>query len=503
MLWLAVRFPYLALDSVQKKTLPPSATEAEIISCYVVCEKSDVIQASSLAIDKGIKPGMKVASARVLCENLKVFERDPAAERNALKKLAGSLLFISPTVCITSPNTVAIEISGCLKLFSGLINILNALKNSLGRTPYLWLYGLGHTPLCASILATRTESDTGHHDGIDLHDSQMNKAHFMAQLEHIPIKDLPLESKIKSSLQAPGFRSLKDIFSIPPHALGRRQGSAFLDWLQRLTGDKPDPQTPITIPPRFNLDIEFPEPVSNTDALLFSAKRLLSELHYFLQKNQKSTKAIRWHFTDAQKNTHRIIIRRSNDDTNPAAWQDLTRRHFDQLALPAATLKLSLECARMQRSTANNSTLFSDAPQRADIRQLVDRLMTLPLLQLETIKEGSSHLLDTGKSERKLNIHEIKPKSITQEQEDDSTLRQFFDAPLWLIDQPKRLQEHNKCLYLRGEKLECLPTEQIVSEQWWEKSTTRHYRVARNLEGLTCWVFFDPTKEQWYLHGFF
>lgn len=514
MLWLAIRFPCLPLEAVVEQRLlesdslggKPSKDSAS--PEQIICEHNQVLQASVSALQRGIKTGMKTSSARALSDSLHIFDRDQRAEQEILKTIAQRLLFLSPTVCIMEPDILLLEIEGCLKLFHGLDNLFDALRQSLNREPHQWFYGFGHTPLCASLLTTHS-SESHYYQHL-----RSEKTDFIQQIGQIPIERLPLGNAEKSSLQAPGFRTLADILALPKAALGKRQGVNLLDWLQRLLGDKPDIRAAIKVPPRFYAEIEFSDPIEQAEGLIFSAKRLLSELHYFLQQHQKRTKAIRWHFTDSKKNVSTIIIRRSGSNADLSIWQDLTRRHFDQLILPAETLKIALDCARIQNNTQHSEAMFEDSSQRAAPETLIDKLTALTQLQLTVIEEADSHLPDDAQSEvhplttpKKSHKHystghknHSRQKQLSQSNQSDAL---FCDAPLWLLDQPKPLRQHDQTLYLRGKALELLPGEQIINDGWWQKEQTRHYHVARLSDGMVCWVFFSPQAKQWYLHGFF
>lgn len=505
MLWLSIRFPNLPLEAVMERDRldnSNSSARSEASSELVISEHHQVLQGSTSALQHGIKPGITISSARALCDNLQVFDRDQPAEEKTLKRLAQRLLFLSPTVCLSPPNALLVEISGCLKLFNGLDNLVDALRQSLNRAPHQWFYGVGHTPLCADVLATHSP-DSGYHHGLNT-----DKDFFTQELKRIPIESLPLESTIKSALQAPGFYLLEDILALPKSALGKRQGHDLLDWLQRLLGEKADIREAVKVPLRFYAEVEFPDPVGHVEGLIFTAQRLLKELHYFLQQHQKTTRAIRWHFTDSKKNIAQIIVRRSDSNTDLNLWQDLTRRQFDQLTLSSETLKLALDCAGIQNSTQHSAEMFEAPSQRTDRKILIDKLTALKRLTLSVLEKSDSHLPDEAQHE----IHPLAKRtrhntSSLRTAPDKRFLEQsdslFYEPPLWLLDQPRLLKQKNHNLYFRGEALEILPGKQVINDGWWQQEQTRHYRLARHTNGMACWIYFSPQTEQWYLHGFF
>lgn len=517
MLWLAIRFPELPLEAAieqnlldahrqehnaERDGLSDGLTRNGALPELVVSDHHQVFQASTLALQRGIKPGIKISSARALCDNLHVLDRNQAAEQETLKRLAQRLLFISPTVCLSPPHALLVEVAGCLKLFNGLDNLFTALRQSLNRTPHQWFYGLGHTPLCANLLATHSP-DSDYHYNLNI-----DRSRFLQELKRIPIESLPLENTVKSALQAPGFRLLEEILALPKSALGKRQGRDFLDWLQRLLGEKADIREAIKVPLRFYAEVEFSDPVSQIDGLIFPAQRLLNELHYFLRQHQKSTRAIRWHFTDSKKNVTRIIIRRSSSNADLSLWQDLTRRHLDQLTLSSETLKLALDCAGIQHNTQHSAEMFEDPSQRPDKKILIDKLAALTQLKLSVIETVDSHLPDDSQLESHPLAKRARHNTGSLSAPPDRALPEhsdslFYQAPLWLLDKPRPLKQKNNSLYFRGEALEVLPGEQVINDGWWQQEQTRHYRLARHTNGMACWIYFSPQTQQWYLHGFF
>ena len=487
MLWLAIRFPLLALE-VCPNPQPH----------HVVQEKNTVFLSSEKAKSRGICEGMKVSSAHSLCENLLVTQRDIHAEKRRLRRIAERLLFITPSVSTDVPDTVLLDIHGSLKLFNGLPNLLEALQQAINPLSEQWYCGIGHTPLCASLLSR--QSVTSLLSSVGTHTQQ----DFIHALRNIPISELPLSSNLKQALSAPGFRYLGDLLSLPRTALGKRQGKAFLFWLQKLLGETPDPRAPIEQPERFHTEAEFSDPVENVQGLLFPAQRLLSQLEYFLQQRQLSTKAIRWHFTDYRNRTQRLLIRRASDIPDISIWQDLTKRRFEQIQLHSATLRLGLDCARPRALTHTSEELFHAENDRPDKLTLLERLAALPALHISFAQYRDNHIPELAQDcQDPLAMHHHTTT------EKDAPLKngtkigdRYLDEPIWLLEKPWPLHQRQDQLFWRGAPLNILPGEQILSSDWWATPVQRQYHVAQHPLGLCCWIFRDK-QNQWFLQGFF
>lgn len=487
MLWLAIRFPLLALEACPNPQ-----------PYHVVQEKNKVFLSSTQAKEYGIREGMKVASAHSLCDKLLVTQRDIQAEKVRLRNIAEQLLFITPAVSIEAPEIILLDILGSLKLFNGLPSLLEVLQQAINPLSQQWYCGIGHTPLCASLLSrqpiTPNLSNVGSYTQQD----------FIHALSNIPIGELPLSTNLKQTLSAPGFRFLGDILSLPRTAIGKRQGKTFLLWLQKLLGETPDPRPPIEQPERFYTEAEFSDPVENVQGLLFPAQRLLSQLEFFLRQRQLSTKAIRWHLTDYRKQTQRLLIRRASDIPDISIWQDLTRRRFEQVQLHSATLKLGLDCARPRPLKQSSAGLFHTENERPDKLALLERLAALPALQISFAQHRDSHIPELAQDcQDPLATHRhtatAKDASLHATTKEDS---RYLDEPIWLLEKPWPLHQQHDQLFWRGAALNILPGEQNLSSNWWAESVQRQYHVARHPLGLCCWIFRDK-KNRWFLQGFF
>ena len=480
MLWLAIAFVRLPLEVVTDKTETSAVT--------AVIERQKVLLASEEAQAHGITSGQKVASAQALHEGLNIFERQPSKETRRLQHLAESLLFVTPDISLNPPYTLVLNIQGSLKMFQGNVRLLGAIQKSLHGTGHHYHAGLGHTPLAAEIL-------TSHYSDLrTLAHRFPDTEAFHHALDQVPISTLPLPEALLDALQAPGFRYLSELGALPDGALGKRHGKQLLDWLEKLRGKKPDPRQPVQSPDNFHAEVTFNEPVENCAQLLFPARRLLSEMNFFLRQRHLCTRAIRWQlYGHHQKQA--ITIRRASTHQDLSLWIELTRRKFEQTSLHDGVLKLSLNCARPTRTRIQTDSLFSDPSARPSPEALLEKLSTLPELVLSGLNERDEFLPE--------NMQGLSCPLQSSRQEKETSIPDDQDFPLWLLDTPRPLRLQHRALLWRGASLVLLPGERRLSLNWWQQSVRRRYFVAQHPKGLSCWVFLDEIDKRWYLHGFF
>ena len=99
MLWLALHFPWLPIESLPLRQ-PPSAVVAQ----------GRVWLGDAAAGEAGVCPGQKLSTALGLVPGLAVFERDKQRERLALEGLAGWAGRFTPNLSLAPPDEILLDI---------------------------------------------------------------------------------------------------------------------------------------------------------------------------------------------------------------------------------------------------------------------------------------------------------------------------------------------------------------------------------------------------------
>src|SRR6185369_6335879 len=77
----------------------------------------------------GLEPGMTLADARARVPMLEAVEKDEAADRAWLERLADDCLRYTPMVALDPPDGLILDVTGCIHLFrseSGLVADIEA-----------------------------------------------------------------------------------------------------------------------------------------------------------------------------------------------------------------------------------------------------------------------------------------------------------------------------------------------------------------------------------------
>jgi protein ImuB len=482
MLWLALDFPRLPLEVLTRGQAS--------VPAIAVCQARRVLMVSQRAREAGVESGMRQASAETLSPALQCLPRAPEREQRTLRLLAARLLDFTPQVSLQPDNGLVLEVGGCLKLFGGLDPLLSGITGTLREAGFQAQPALGPTPLAAWQLTRLPWQES-----LACWHQPQPEAAFHELLASLPVSRLRLPEALSRRLSAPGFGTLGELLALPRHTLGKRHGRSLLLWLEQLLGERPDRRTPLQPPARFSGDIEFADPVSNSQGLLFPMQRLLDDLAAHLRRHQQSVTAIRWHFHPRRGPSETLVVRRARPAHEAHAWLALTRRKLEHQPLNQPVLTLSLDTDRPQPRHVQASTLFLDPAARPERGTLLERLATLPDLHCYTPREQDDPLPEAA---------DTAANPLTNPPGETIAAAPFSDRPLWLLTPPQHLTFQGEVLLWQEQPLEWLPGEERFSSHWWQPDNhVREYRIARHPSGLCCWVFRERRSGQWFLQGLF
>ena len=473
-LWLAIHFPSLALEINDQGAGTPMG----------ILRNQQLALVNDGALQAGVQPGMKAATAHALCENLQLLAWPEQAVHKSLRQRARLLTCLSPTVSMYQEQGLLIEIASCLRLHGGPEALLARLLRILEMHNWQAELGLGPTPLAAWHLAH-----------FDLREQlaclRQGEAAFHALLERLPISQLDLDDKTRKRLLSPGFHYLRDILPLPRDSLGKRFGKGFLDWLQRLLGEQPDPREPVDSASRPRHEWHFDAPVQQGPQLHYPMQRLLEQLFDALRRRQQICRAIRWQLESPGHGTQPILIRRARPDYRLEHWLDLSQRRLDEQPNLFAVERLRLEPGRLQPLPVDCGNLFAQINGRPGADELLDRLLQSAQLSLYQPACADQQL----------------PEEIEQQQQPLATpfpqqSAAHVTAPSWHLDNPRPLtQISTHQLGWRNQTLTLLPGEQRIRSHWWVQDICREYHLAQHQEGWYCSVFRD-SDGRWWLSGF-
>ncbi len=476
-LWLCLRFRQLPLQCLNR-------SEQQAV---VVLAGQRVIRANDCAMALGIAEGMGAATLRALAGNepVMLLERDEQAEQQCLQQLCCWAYSISPSLNSWRKDCLQLEIGGCLNLFKGLDAILAEVRSGLGSRGFQAQLGLATTPKAAWLLSF-TDQATALAVDRTLDD----------RLAPLPLNLLEDFAPAVDSLRRAGLETLGDVLALPSHALARRCGNEFNQFLQQALGRGDDPQTDYQPPATFSDEYWYGYEVKANSELMPAVQLLLQSLCRFLRNTQLQTAEILWRLADVDRRITEIPVRSASLHSDWENWLQLTGLRFEQLQLATGVEGLTLECHQLEAGELASIDLFNPGNQREPLHSLLDRLRNrLGLQAIEKIACRDEHL------------PELAMYSGSDPESSPGRGQACAQRPFWLMPQPQLLKSRGSQLYWQGNG-QCGPLQLVygperIEDNWWRQAVSRDYYIARNNSGQHYWVFHDRLARAWYIHGVF
>lgn len=498
--WLALRLPYLALESLDyafEHPEPVLVADGQLIYC-----------ASAAALALGIEPGMAVlhgqllARAHAAATPARVVTRKREAERQRLAQLADSLYCLTPHIepyCLPDQgaleHSLLLELSQSERLFKGRQPLFDAARQIARAAGHSVWFGAGHTALASWLLARdRFEPSSLHHSPAD----------YLAALLEVPVSALAAQPEPVARLTKMGFASLEDLWRQitsggAPHytALLRRCGRPFCDYLRAVFGEPTAPTTtlvrPVHVPrSRFSEEVEFDYPVLDCAGLWPAMEWLLERLGETLRKRQLQCHSLDWQMAGGD-GIHYWQVRAERPQSGCSQLRDLSRIQLEALALPFAVHKIGLSCTELLVTGNPVSGDLFNLDRTADSaarEQLLARLKSrLGDAAITQIVVGDDHIPE----------HSQQPAPAAAEPLGKAAALLPGPRPTWLLTHPIALG--NRPYWHGPLSLEQGP--ERIAAHWWDDPTERDYYLARRRDQVRCWIYYERRQRAWFVHGLF
>ena len=452
---------------------------------FAVEEQHRVFACDRKAFARGIRAGMTVSAALALAPRLRVAPRDPAAETEALLGVAGWAAQFSPGVAIEFPDGVLLEVSGSLKLFGGLESLLERLRRGLAEMGWSATLAGAPTPRAAFWLAL-----AGKQEFID------SIAGLEAALAALPVGVLHCGDGTLEALEAIGVRTLGELRALPREGVARRFGQGLLDELDRALGRLPDPRNFFIPPARFRAAIELSAEVTQAEALLFAARRLIVQLAGFLAARSGGVQRFVLRLKHRDRAAIEVAIGLVAPSRDAERFTLLLRERLDNVTLAEPVREIALQADDIVPLAGRNLGLLLEEGKAGDWEHLVERLRArLGTEAVCGIAGRAEH-----RPERASALAPLVPLPLSG----GGLGWGFGERPLWLLDRPKPLEEISAVPHHEG-PLELLAGPERIESGWWDgDGVARDYFIARMQSEALVWIYRERSGEGgWYLHGLF
>jgi protein ImuB len=513
MRWIALHLPRLSLETFVAAT--PADGRPRVL---VDAQKAAVVAADAAAQALGIEPGQKRATALALAPQALLGQADAARDLAAVTAVAHAALAFTPMVVLPpaddasqAPDTVLLEVQSTLRLHGGLDALLCRLREALAPLGHR-VHGVdAPVPQAAALLARLHRR---------LHCA--DRAALRAALDAAPVWSVGPGRAHWEALEGMGLRTLADLRRLPRVGLARRFGEGLLAELDRAYGDRPDPRTPLALPPVFESRLELFARADTTEQVLHGAAVLLERLVAWLAARHALARRFtltmqhepRWRSDAATPAATPLAIALAEPSRDRVHLQLLLRERLAAVALPAPTIELRIACADVAERSAPSGELFpTPGSEREGLVRLVERLAArLGPEQVQRLEIVADH-----RPEKSTAVHAaIGPPAKSMS---GSTPRSASKSaplppeallairPVWLVVPPEPLGLAGQKPVLGGQVLQLVSGPERIETGWWDgELAERDYFIAQDRHGALVWVFrhrLPAGGPGWFLQGRF
>lgn len=402
MLWLALHLPSLSLEAFCA-TLPGRADAADARQPVALVAEHGIGDCNAAAAARGVRAGLKRATALALAPELLLGEADATRDVAALQAVAHVALGFTPSVTLhEGPATVLMEVQASLRLFGGLQALHHRLREALAPLGHRVQIAAAPTALGAAALARWGEAgvrsalregpagaaspEVAEPPRFDLvHGQQATSLPALERLlNRAPVWLFGPGRAHWEALQGMGLRTLADLRALPREGLARRFGEGLLLDLDRALGHAPDPRRWLQLPARFENRLELHQRADSTEQVLAAAAVLLARLVAWAQARHGRIAAFTLSMQHEPRHDRRgggsapateLRIEMAEPALDTAHLQLLLRERLARVALAAPTLELRLRCKELARGAPPNGELFpTRASESVGLARLLERL---------------------------------------------------------------------------------------------------------------------------------
>ncbi len=514
-LWLCLDFFQLPIDLlVSEKNQKIIGNESfEDIktpqAIYAISDKQQKIAfACPVALEAGIDIGMKLASVYVLQPDVIIKTRNERAEQNAMESLLSWAYHFSPTVSRYKNFCLLLEVGGCLKLFSGLSNLLSLVKDDLEGFGFAHRLGLGHTPQAAWLLS-QYFLDL---DGYSKDDwKKYDQEHFLLLLKKIPLSFLDVDKKQQQQLANLGLGTLGELLTLPRAEIGRRFGKDLVALLKKITGEDRDYRGDYQLADKYKIEQSFANGVDTLDSLRIPIRQMMAEFYQYLLFHQYHPNSFHWRFYYYGIPCDDIEITTSSLHGGMNAYIDLTLLKLENITLKAPVENLELVCDDFSPASQSSQELFPEIShpnnRLKDYQFLLDKLIQrMGECAVKTLVLNDEHLPEYKLQTKELDADTIRSIKVKYSKDIssinlDNHRQPNFPKPLWLMPTPDSIHEPATIAHSKPAFMKVVSSPQRLDSHWWRERSQRDYFIAHHKNGVYYWVFKDLKTKQWFVHG--
>jgi protein ImuB len=413
-----------------------------------------------------------------------------------LETVARSAQAFTPRVSLAPPDAVLLELRGCVRLFGGVQELIEAVSAAF-PSPYRLAFA--PTPLAAQVFAR-----------CNVPARLMASTRLVGDLSPLPLIALRWPDDILRRLAAVGVRTIGAALRLPRAGFARRFGPATLNSLDRLLGRQGDPRHAYAAPERFRRRCDPEVELTEQAGVLTLLAPLCGELEAFLRTRQRGITSLAVQLTHRQHAPTRHVLRLAVPAQRAEQILRLLELEFGRVELPAPVRRCELRSGPLVDIAVGSETLWHPGEQGGGaattqmpsfLEQLRARLGAEAITGLELVAGHRPERLSLNTGSLLSPVTGARAaQSLTQ-----SVPWKAARRPLWLLQSPVALAAHEGWPWREGQRLQLIAGPERVESGWWDGGDVeRDYYQALDAAGARLWVFRERgAQSAWFLHGFF
>jgi protein ImuB len=350
-----------------------------------------------------------------------------------------------------------LEVEASLRYFGGREALVAALERGLGE--------LGLEPTLAIAATARAALWRARSGGV--------------ALEEVAVAALGTDDAFLRSI---GVRTIGELLALPRDGLAQRCGQRLLDELDQALGRASEAREFFRPPERFSARLELPAEVAHAEALLFAARRLLTQLAGLLAARQAGVRAFTLALVHCDGSTASIRVELASPARDAERLAQLLREKLASVELAQPVEAIALEAGEFAPLGPRGGELFEDrAAEAEDWERLLERLQA-------RLGRDAVHGVTPFPDHRP----EYAWRRVDPGEWDPHEFVQPGPRPAWLLEKVIPVEEAALTLLAGPERIAC---------GWWDGDDTRRDYFVAQLATALAWVYLE--EGAWYVHGLF
>lgn len=384
-------------DQRERTPQPPCATTAAVRGGI------RLVAVNRTALAAGVRPGLSLAEARALLPGLAVAEAAPAADAEALDRLARWCGRYSPWTAVdtgtlaTALNTgpaganpldaggwrgelgggagLWLDVSGCAHLFGGEQALLDDLTGRLRGLGMAAVAAVADTAGAAWAAARFIPHEESCNSGAGATAIVIPADGLAAALAPLPVAALRLPPAMIDSLILVGLRRIADVEALPRGPLAARFGGLLLRRLDQALGRAEEPLSPRRSVPAMLARLVFADPIGHRDDIAAAARHLIADLCVRLEAAYLGARRLELTLYRTDGTVAGAAIGTSRPSRDPSHLQRLFREKLEALDAGFGVEVATVAAVVAEPLAPAQMALNADGGIEAEaIGRLIDRL---------------------------------------------------------------------------------------------------------------------------------